>query len=201
MCLYSNTPEHASWWYLSEKCIFYKTVNFLHYCIYTSFPASKLSCESCAFSLVWSERNLLCSAYIHSCRGDTNIATCLLLGWAWASPALIVTTAHVCGIIVCHLPRICRTLVPEIHVCLEMLRIFLCIGILTCVIYNSIRWTAKMIKMVCYENYRQGQCADTFSLLRHWQWSCSCLATCQHAYMCDSKTTRDGLPDCTASVL
>ena len=60
VCLYLNTPEHANWRYLSDKCIFYKTA-FLHYCI----PASRLSCESCAFSLVSSERNLLCSTYTH----------------------------------------------------------------------------------------------------------------------------------------
>ena len=35
-----------------------------------------------------------------------------------------------------HLPRVCRTLVPEIHVHPEMLHIFWYIGVLTCVICN-----------------------------------------------------------------
>ena len=35
-----------------------------------------------------------------------------------------------------HLPRICRTLVPEIRVCPEMLRVFRYIDVLTCVNYN-----------------------------------------------------------------
>ena len=35
-----------------------------------------------------------------------------------------------------HLPRVCRTLVPEIHVRPEMLHVFRYIGVLTCVICN-----------------------------------------------------------------
>ena len=35
-----------------------------------------------------------------------------------------------------HLPHVCRTLVPEIRVCPEMLRVFRYIDVLTCVIYN-----------------------------------------------------------------
>ena len=35
-----------------------------------------------------------------------------------------------------HLPHICRTLVPKIHVHPEMLRVFRYIEVLTCVIYN-----------------------------------------------------------------
>ena len=38
-----------------------------------------------------------------------------------------------------HLPRICRTLVPEIHVHPEMLRVFRYIDMLTCVSYNCTR--------------------------------------------------------------
>ena len=36
----------------------------------------------------------------------------------------------------CHLPRVCRTSVPEIRVYLVMLRVFRYIDVLTCVIYN-----------------------------------------------------------------
>ena len=36
-----------------------------------------------------------------------------------------------------HLPRVCRTLVPEIHVRPEILHVFRYIDMLTCVIYNS----------------------------------------------------------------
>ena len=35
-----------------------------------------------------------------------------------------------------HLPHVCRTLVPRIRVCPEMLRVFRYIDVLTCVIYN-----------------------------------------------------------------
>ena len=35
-----------------------------------------------------------------------------------------------------HLHRVCRNLVPEIHVHLEMLHVFRYIGVLTCVICN-----------------------------------------------------------------
>ena len=46
-------------------------------------------------------------------------------------------------------------------------------------------WTAMTI--LCHENYwwRQAKVQthgkNGFILLRHWKWSCSCLATCQHA--------------------
>ena len=36
-----------------------------------------------------------------------------------------------------HLPHVCRTLVPEIYVRPEMLRVFWHIDMLTCVIYNE----------------------------------------------------------------
>ena len=36
-----------------------------------------------------------------------------------------------------HLPRVCRTLVPEIRVRPEILRVFQYIDVLTCVIYNT----------------------------------------------------------------
>ena len=35
-----------------------------------------------------------------------------------------------------HLPCVCRTLVPKIHICPEMLRVFWYIDMLTCMIYN-----------------------------------------------------------------
>ena len=35
-----------------------------------------------------------------------------------------------------HLPRVCRTLVPKICVCPEMLHVFQYIDVLMCVIYN-----------------------------------------------------------------
>ena len=38
-----------------------------------------------------------------------------------------------------HLPRVCRTLVPEIRVRPEMLCVFQYIDVLTCVIYNCTR--------------------------------------------------------------
>ena len=38
-----------------------------------------------------------------------------------------------------HLPRICHTLVPEIHVHPEMLHVFRYIDMLTCVSYNCTR--------------------------------------------------------------
>ena len=41
------------------------------------------------------------------------------------------------------LPRICRTLVPKICVCPEMLRVFQYIDVLTCVIYNCMHSTEQ----------------------------------------------------------
>ena len=42
-----------------------------------------------------------------------------------------------------HLPRICRTLVPEIRVRPKMLRVFRYIDMLTCVIYNCTRLNSQ----------------------------------------------------------
>ena len=55
------------------------------------------------------------------------------------SPTLIMTTASAHGIMAClyHLPHVCHTLVPEIHVCPEMLHVFRYIYMLTCVILHS----------------------------------------------------------------
>ena len=68
-----------------------------------------------------------------------------------------------------HLPRVCRTLVPEIRARPEMLRVIRYIDVLTCVIYN---WNSKddwsyscLSHSVCREEYRRrqvGECADTW---------------------------------------
>ena len=42
-----------------------------------------------------------------------------------------------------HLPRVCHTLVPEIRVHPEMLRVFRYIGMLTCMICNCTRLNTK----------------------------------------------------------
>ena len=42
-----------------------------------------------------------------------------------------------------HLSRVCRTLVPEICVCPEMLRAFWYVDMLTCVIYNCMYSTEQ----------------------------------------------------------
>ena len=42
-----------------------------------------------------------------------------------------------------HLPRVCRTLVPEIRVHPEMLHVFRYIDVLTCVIYNCMHSTEQ----------------------------------------------------------
>ena len=42
-----------------------------------------------------------------------------------------------------HLPRICCTLVPEIHVRPEMLHAFRYIDVLTCIIYNCVHSTEQ----------------------------------------------------------
>ena len=85
----------------------------------------------------------------------------LLLGRAWASPTLIMRTApweqhidHENRIMVClyHLPRVCRTLVPEIHVRPEMLHVFRYSGghvrDLLCtppeIFYLWLHWTPRM---------------------------------------------------------
>ena len=67
-----------------------------------------------------------------------------------------------------HLLRVCRTLVPEIRVCPEMLRVFRYINVITCVIYNCTdprtTWTTGATR-VCREDYRWrqvGECADTW---------------------------------------
>ena len=78
------------------------------------------------------------------------------LGQALVSPTLIMTTAPTHGIIVCHLPRICHTLVPKICVCHKMLYVFLYIDMLTCVIYNCMRLTEQQgqpeLLLVCQED-------------------------------------------------
>ena len=156
------------------------------------------------------------SIEIISCFQDKLLVFVSLLGRAWASPTLIMTMAPLRGIMVSihvsfyvcmyvsiylsiylclyHLPRVCRTLVPEIRVCTEMLHVFQYIDVLTCVIYNCMHWTAGATR-VCREDYRWrqvGECAQThgingYSLLR--QWSSGCLETCQCACVCESKTT------------
>ena len=45
-----------------------------------------------------------------------------------------------------HLPRVCRTLVPEIRVRPEMLRVFQYIDVLTCVIYNCTRLNSQEVE-------------------------------------------------------
>ena len=53
------------------------------------------------------------------------------------SPRLQWVLAHETNLSMYHLPHVCRTLVPEIRVCPEMLRVFQYIGLLTCVIYTT----------------------------------------------------------------
>ena len=59
---------------------------------------------------------------------------------SWASLSEPHTTAHARGKLVCFLlfTRVCRTLVPEIRVRPDILRVFRYIDVLelTCVIYN-----------------------------------------------------------------
>ena len=43
------------------------------------------------------------------------------------------------------LPRVCRTLAPEIRVHPEMLHVFLYIDVLTCVIYNCMHSTEQQL--------------------------------------------------------
>ena len=75
-----------------------------------------------------------------------------------------------------HLTCVCRTLVPEIRVRPEILRVFQYIDVFTCVIYNCTRLNGQErlgAARVCREAYRRrqvGECADTWykqiSLLR-----------------------------------
>ena len=67
-----------------------------------------------------------------------------------------MTTTLMCGIMASiyyvsiymyHLPRVCRTLVPEIHVHPEMLHVFWYIDMLTCVIYNCMQSTEQQGRM------------------------------------------------------
>ena len=89
-----------------------------------------------------------------------------------------------------HLPRVCRTLVPEICVRPEMLRVIQYSDVLTCMIYNCMHSTEQHGRLellvsavnVIDEDRKvnaQTHGIDRFSLLR--QWNCSCPATCQHA--------------------
>ena len=64
---------------------------------------------------------------------------CMLGTVIGASPTLIVTAARICiyvSNILPILPHVFHTLVLEIHVHPEMLRIFWYIDVLTCMIYN-----------------------------------------------------------------
>ena len=62
-----------------------------------------------------------------------------------------------------HLPHVCCTLVPEIHVYPEILRVFWYIDALTCVIYNCAYskddWSTNVVQnyLLCHENYRLRQ--------------------------------------------
>ena len=47
-----------------------------------------------------------------------------------------------------HLPRVCHTLVPEIRLRPEMLRVFQYIDVLTCVIYNCMHSTEQQGRLV-----------------------------------------------------
>ena len=64
-----------------------------------------------------------------------------------------MTTAPAHRIMVCiypsmyHLPRVFHTLVPEIRVRPEMLRVFQYIDVLTCVIYNSMHSTEQQRRL------------------------------------------------------
>ena len=79
-----------------------------------------------------------------------------------------------------HLPCVCHTLVPEIHVHPEVLCVFRYIDMLTCVIYNCIQSTEQQGRLELLVSVNaQTHGINGFSLLR--QCSCSCLATCQHA--------------------
>ena len=75
-----------------------------------------------------------------------------------------------------HLPRICHTLVPKIHVRPEMLRVFRYIDMLTCVIYSLTEQYSNSNSLVprshLYRRRQVGECADTWykqieTLLRH----------------------------------
>ena len=60
-------------------------------------------------------------------------------GASLSIPPLIMTTTPARGIMVCQcaaLSCVCCTLVPEIHVCLDMFHVFRYINVLTRVIYN-----------------------------------------------------------------
>ena len=107
----------------------------------------------------------------------------------WA-PTLIMTMASARDIMLSiylsiflfmyRLPRVCRTLVPEIRVRLEMLCVIRYIDMLTC-IYNCTQLNSK--DNWSYSCLLSRLCTDTwynhwFSLLK--QWICSCPATCQH---------------------
>ena len=93
-----------------------------------------------------------------------------------------------------HLHCVCCMLVPETHVCPEILNVFRYIDVLTCVIYNS-TWRTTGATRVCCEDYRWRQvcesCADTWykwtQLLR--QWSCSCPVGNLPTRLWESKTT------------
>ena len=69
------------------------------------------------------------------------LAFLFIIGWAWASPTLIVTSAPALGMMVriylCIIySEFCHTLVPEIRVCPEMLHVFRYINVFSCMIYN-----------------------------------------------------------------
>ena len=59
-----------------------------------------------------------------------------------------------------HLPRLCRTMVPEIHVRPEMLHVFLYTDVLTCVIYNCTQlnsmdnWSYSLSAIKVIDEYR-----------------------------------------------
>ena len=69
------------------------------------------------------------------------------------------------GIYLClyHLPHVCRTLVPEIRISPEILRVFRYIDVLMCMIYNRTQRMTGATR-VCREDYQRrqvGECTDT----------------------------------------
>ena len=150
-----------------------------------------------------------------------------LLGQAWASHTLIMTTdlsphwIMVCIYVHCvstcmylsmyYLPHVCRTLVPKIRLHPEMLHVFRYIDVLMCVI--ALNLTSSKVKCDHCLPWRlamktgmgmwidvQTHSINGFSLLR--QWSCSYQTTCQCAslWIRNARVGIDRWADCTAAL-
>ena len=102
--------------------------------------------------------------------------TCQWMKLTWQMPEVIISPARY------YLSHVCHTMVPEINVYTPWNAPCI-IDMLACVIYKLTEQQERSSAMKIVNEDRkatvQTHGINEFSLMRHWQWSCSWPATCQ----------------------